>query len=32
MEQLEDALLIIRAHSLKACLYSGCDSLQPFER
>lgn len=32
MEQLEYALLMIRARGLKACLYSGCDSISLFER
>lgn len=32
MEQLKYALLMIRTRGLKACLYSGCDSLQPFAR
>ena len=32
MEQLEYALLMIHARGLKACLYSGCDSISLFER
>ena len=32
MEQLEYALLMIRARGLKTCLYSGCNSIKPFER
>lgn len=32
MEQLEYALLMIRARGLKSCLYSGCNSIGLFER
>ncbi len=32
MEQLEYALMMIRARELKTCMYSNCDSIRPFER
>ncbi len=28
--QLREALQIVRCHGLKTCLYSGCESVEPF--
>ena len=28
--QLREALQIVRCHGLKTCLYSGCDTVEPF--
>lgn len=31
LSELEAALRIIRKHGLKTCLYSGCNSVEPFQ-
>ena len=30
LAQFREALQIVRCHGLKTCLYSGCESVEPF--